>query len=179
MRVQAAFTRVSVNTATQLELTGPGAFAVEIAAKTQGEAQWIGMLDTVGLIVLLLLAYRSWKVPLLGVLPLASAGLAGLVAVALLFDRVHGITVAFGFTLIGVVQDYPIHLFSHQRPGLDPQGKCAPFVAGFGDGCCFYLYCLRYVSIFRGGWATSACNFHDCRVVGRGSDHALVVAGVD
>ena len=59
--------------------------------------------------------------PLLGVLPLASAGLAGLAALMLLFgDRVHGITLAFGFTLIGVVQDYPIHFFSHQHAGLSP-----------------------------------------------------------
>jgi predicted exporter len=78
------------------------------------------MVDTIGLLVLLLLAYRSWKIPLLGALPLASAGLAGLGAVALLFDGVHGITVAFGFTLIGVAQDYPVHFFSHQRRGVDP-----------------------------------------------------------
>jgi predicted exporter len=39
------------------------------------------------------------------VLPLASAGLAGLAAVAALFDGVHGITVAFGITLLGGVQD--------------------------------------------------------------------------
>ncbi|MDD0908399.1 MMPL family transporter [Xylella fastidiosa subsp. multiplex] len=147
--VQAAFTRVSVNTATQLELTGPGAFAVEIAAKTQGEAQWIGMLDTVGLIVLLLLAYRSWKVPLLGVLPLASAGLAGLVAVALLFDRVHGITVAFGFTLIGVVQDYPIHLFSHQRPGLDPRENARHLWPALATGV--VSTCIAYVTFLFSG----------------------------
>ena len=50
-----------------------------------------------------------------------SAGLAGLGAVAWWFaGGVHGITVAFGFTLIGVVKDYPIHLFSHQRAGITP-----------------------------------------------------------
>jgi predicted exporter len=27
-----------------------------------------------------------------------------------LFGAVHGITLAFGFTLIGVAQDYPLHL---------------------------------------------------------------------
>lgn len=101
-------------------MTGPGAFSVEIGGSTAREAQWIGTIDGIALALLLLLAYRSWKMPLLGALPLASAGLAGLGAVALLFDGVHGITVAFGFTLIGVVQDYPIHFFSHQRAGLSP-----------------------------------------------------------
>ena len=70
-----------------------------------------------GLIVLMWIAYRRLGIILLGALPLASGGLAGLGAVVLGFDGVHGITVAFGFTLIGVVQDYPIHLFSHQRAG--------------------------------------------------------------
>ncbi|HHW4680376.1 MAG TPA: MMPL family transporter, partial [Xylella taiwanensis] len=147
--VQAAFTRVAVNTATQLELTGPGAFAVEITARTQGEAQWIGILDTAGLIVLLLLAYRSWKVPVLGVLPLASAGLAGLAAVALLFDSVHGITVAFGFTLIGVVQDYPIHVFSHQRPDLDPRENARHLWPTLATGV--VSTCIAYVTFLFSG----------------------------
>ena len=104
-----------------LEIIGPGAFADEIGSRTAREAGWIGTVDSIGLVLLLLIAYRSWKIPLLGVLPLASAGLAGLATLVLLFgDRVHGITIAFGFTLIGVVQDYPIHFFSHQHAGLSP-----------------------------------------------------------
>ena len=46
-------------------------------------------------------------------LPLASAILAGIVAVGLAFGFIHGMTLAFGITLLGVVDDYPIHLFSH------------------------------------------------------------------
>jgi predicted exporter len=127
----------------ELLLSGPGAFSVEIGGRTQAEAQWIGSLDTIGLVLLLVVAYRSWKIPVLGILPLASAGLAGLGAVALLFDGVHGITVAFGFTLIGVVQDYPIHLFSHQRPGVSPRDNARalwPTLAtGVASTCIAYL----------------------------------------
>ncbi|CAD0357477.1 MMPL family transporter [Xanthomonas hortorum] len=147
--VQAAFAKVSKGTSTTLVLTGPGAFAVEITARTQGEAQWIGTLDTVGLVLLLLVAYRSWKIPVLGVLPLASAGLAGLGAVALLFDGVHGITVAFGFTLIGVVQDYPIHLFSHQRPGLDPRDNARHLWPTLATGV--VSTCIAYVTFLFSG----------------------------
>ncbi|KAB7770571.1 MMPL family transporter [Xanthomonas maliensis] len=147
--VQAAFAKISKGTATRLTLTGPGAFAVEITARTQGEAQWIGTLDTVGLVLLLLVAYRSWKIPVLGVLPLASAGLAGLGAVALLFEGVHGITVAFGFTLIGVVQDYPIHLFSHQRPGLDPRANARHLWPTLATGV--VSTCIAYVTFLFSG----------------------------
>lgn len=119
--IRDSFARQAGEGAATLEVVGPGAFSVDIGGRTQAEAQRIGLVDTIGLILLLLVAYRSWKMPLLGVLPLASAGIAGLAAVALLFPGgVHGITIAFGFTLIGVVQDYPIHFFSHQRAGLSP-----------------------------------------------------------
>ena len=128
----------------RLEISGPGAFSVEIGGRTEREARWIGTVDTVGLVLLLLVAYRSWRIPLLGVLPLASAGLAGLAAVALLFgDRVHGITIAFGFTLIGVVQDYPIHFFSHQHAGLSPwrnvRALWPTLATGVASTCIAYL----------------------------------------
>ncbi|WP_024868495.1 MMPL family transporter [Pseudoxanthomonas suwonensis] len=106
----------------ELEISGPGAFAVAIRDRTEREMGWIGTADTLGLLLLLGLAYRRWSMPLLGALPLASGGLAGLGAVALLSGGgVHGITIAFGFTLIGVAQDYPIHFFSHLRPGQSPR----------------------------------------------------------
>ena len=41
-------------------------------------------------------------------------------AVGAMFGAVHGITLAFGFTLIGVAQDYPLHLLSHRRADRAP-----------------------------------------------------------
>ncbi|MBV8157498.1 MAG: xanthomonadin transporter, partial [Dyella sp.] len=38
-------------------------------------------------------------------------------ALVLLFPQVHGITLAFGFTLLGVAQEYPIRVLSHRRAG--------------------------------------------------------------
>ena len=147
--IHADFAAVSAGTGSKLVLTGPGAFSVEIGARTAGEAQLIGMVDSIGLILLLWLAYRSWKMPLLGALPLATAGLAGLGAVALLFDGVHGITVAFGFTLIGVVQDYPIHLFSHQRPGVSPWDNARALWPTLATGV--VATCIAYVTFLFSG----------------------------
>jgi predicted exporter len=141
--LRAAFDAVRGDSGATMQATGPGAFSVEIGNRTRQEAGWIGTVDTLSLILLLWFAYRTWKAPLLGVLPLASAGLAGLAAVALLFDGVHGITVAFGFTLIGVVQDYPIHLFSQQRAGMSPYDSARriwPTLAtGVASTCIAYL----------------------------------------
>ena len=141
--VHAAFAAAAGDSGARLQMAGPGAFSVEIGGRTAREAQWIGTIDSIGLVLLLLFAYRSWRAPLLGVLPLATAGLAGLAAVALAFDAVHGITVAFGFTLIGVVQDYPIHFLSQQRAGIGPRDNVRALwpalVTGVVATCIAYL----------------------------------------
>lgn len=147
--IRNAFEDARGDSASQLTLTGPGAFSVEIGGRTAAEANRIGMVDTVGLILLLLVAYRNWKQPLLGILPLASAGLAGLAAVSALFDGVHGITIAFGFTLIGVVQDYPIHLFSHQHPGLSPWANARRIWPTLATGVA--STCIAYFTFFTSG----------------------------
>lgn len=146
--IEAAYARTGGAPAA-LAMTGPGAFSVEIGGRTQREAGWIGSVDTVGLVLLLLVAYRSWRTPLFGVLPLASAGLAGLGAVALLFPGVHGITIAFGFTLIGVVQDYPIHLFSHQRAGVSPWANARAIWPTLATGV--VSTCIAYVTFLVSG----------------------------
>ena len=147
--IRADFAKASAGTGTRLVLTGPGAFSVEIGGRTAAEAQWIGLVDSIGLVLLLFFAYRSWKMPILGALPLATAGLAGLGAVVLGFDGVHGITVAFGFTLIGVVQDYPIHLFSHQRPGLSPWANARSLWPTLATGV--VSTCIAYVTFLFSG----------------------------
>lgn len=102
----------------KLEISGPGAFAERMAAQTRGEATRLGGFGIAGLLLLMALAYRSLSLPLLGALPLATGAVAGLASTAWLFGEVHGITLAFGFTLLGVAQDYPVHLFSHRRIGV-------------------------------------------------------------
>ena len=147
--IRTRFAAVSADSATRLDITGPGAFAVEVGERTRREASWIGTADGIALVLLLWIAYRSWKAPLLGVLPLATAGLAGLAAVALLFEGVHGITLAFGFTLIGVAQDYPIHLFSHQRPGLSPWDSARALWPTLGTGV--VATCIAYLTFMVSG----------------------------
>jgi predicted exporter len=95
------------------------------------------------MLLLMLASYRSISAVLLAALPLLSAGLAGLAAVSAAFGTVHGITLAFGFTLIGVAQDYPLHLFSHQHRGLSPLANARalwPTLAtGVASTCIAYL----------------------------------------
>ncbi|MBS7458751.1 MMPL family transporter [Coralloluteibacterium stylophorae] len=127
----------------RMTVSGPGAFSVLMRGRTAGEAGTLGGVATLGMIVLLLVAYRAWRIPLLGALPLASAALVGLAAVSLVFGGIHGITLAFGFTLIGVAQDYPVHLFSHRRPGVsarqDVRRLWPTLLTGVVSTCLAYL----------------------------------------
>ena len=117
--IQHAFDALPDHDNASLVVSGPGYFSVVANAQTRGQAEWIGRISTVGFIVLLLLAYRSIGSLLFSALPIASAALAGIAALVVLFPQVHGITLAFGFTLLGVAQEYPIRVLSHRRAGED------------------------------------------------------------
>lgn len=127
----------------KLSVSGSGYFSAVIRDHTQNEAAWFGAAATAGLILLMWIAYRNLAFTLLAALPLLSGALAGLAAVSALYDSVHGITLAFGFTLIGVAQDYPIHLFSHLEPGeaaLKTARKVwPPLATGVASTCIAYL----------------------------------------
>jgi predicted exporter len=133
----------------RMTVSGAGAFSALMKRKTQAEATLLGTLDTVGLIVLLFLAYRSISFVILGALPIASAGVAGLVAVSAAFGSVHGITLAFGFTLIGVAQDYPIHLFSHLHPPKTPLQTARTVWPTLATGV--VSTCIAYLAFLRSG----------------------------
>jgi predicted exporter len=143
------FADVRVDPGLQLDVSGPGAFTVLMQERTQRDAQWIGTFDTVGIVTLLLVAYRSLLVLGLCALPLVSGGLVGLAAVALGFGSVHAITIAFGFTLIGVAQDYPVHLFSHRHPGQSPHRSARALWPTLATGVA--STCVAYVAFFFSG----------------------------
>jgi predicted exporter len=138
-----AFQQTAEQTSARLIVSGSGYFSSVIKNRTQAEATYFGLAATAGMLALMWVAYRRLGFTLLAALPLLSAALAGLAVVAALFDSVHGITLAFGFTLIGVAQDYPIHLFSHLHPGQDPvvtaRRVWPPLATGVVSTCIAYL----------------------------------------
>lgn len=123
--------------------SGPGYFSVVLSKQTQAQADMIGLVSTVGFIVLVLLAYRSVGSLLLGGLPVISGGLAGIGMLLLWFPSVHGITLAFGFTLLGVAQEYPLRVLSHRRAGEDAlasvRGLWPILLTAIASACIAYL----------------------------------------
>lgn len=156
--LQQAFTTIAAGTQLKIAVSGAGKFSVLMEERTRGEAQALGAAATVGMILLLLIAYRGVGSVVLSALPLASAGLAGLAAVSALFGTVHGITLAFGFTLIGVAQDYPIHLLSHRHATRSPVAVARELWPTLATGVA--STCIAYATfLFSGviGLAQLAC----------------------
>ena len=106
--------------AARLLESGPGVFAVRARTTMERDATRFSLLAVIVVASLLLFAYRSLRVLLLGLLPVASGALAGIAAVALEFGFVHGITLGFGVTLIGESVDYAIYLCTQTAPGAAP-----------------------------------------------------------
>ena len=115
--VDQAFSNLSGPSTLKLEKTGVGAFSVELQRTIRAEAKKRTILASGALLLILLLIYRSPRYILLATLPIGMGFLVGLSVLTLIFDSVHGITLAFGVTLMGVAIDYPLHLFSHSRQG--------------------------------------------------------------
>jgi len=99
-------------------VSGTGYFSALMGGRVSAEVAWLGTATTIAMLVLLVVAYRSVGSLVYSALPLLSAGAVGLAVVSAVFGSVHGITLAFGFTLIGVAQDYPLHLLSHRHAGI-------------------------------------------------------------
>jgi len=98
-------------------------FAADSAQSAQADIGLISLGSTIGVILLMLLVFRSLKAFLL---PMISIGLGVLFAFLLcqtLFGAVHILTLVFGASLIGVVVDYSLHYFYfcvHQQQMHNP-----------------------------------------------------------
>lgn len=106
--------------AASLRMTGPAVFAVDARGVIMHEAVRLSALSSLLIAAFLLAVYRSVRVLALGMLPVASGALAGVAAVALGFNIVHGVTLGFGVTLIGESVDYSVYLFLQSQ---DPAGQ--------------------------------------------------------
>lgn len=75
------------------------------------EITWVGGGATLGILLLLLLAFRRWRV-LLAFVPVLVGMLFGSVVCVALFGQMHVMTLVLGSSLIGVAVDYPLHYLS-------------------------------------------------------------------
>lgn len=87
---------------------GAAFFAHAGAETALDESTRIGLLSTLGTVLLILLAYRALAPLWLSLLVIGAGVLIGLVASLLIFDELHVATLLFGVSLIGVAVDYSL-----------------------------------------------------------------------
>lgn len=97
----------------RLRQSGVGRFALRAESQIRGDITRISTISTLGVIALFLVLFRGPRLVLLSLVPLAAGVLTATALSLLLFGRIHGLTLAFGASLIGICIDYPVHLFNH------------------------------------------------------------------
>ena len=136
----------------RLLLTGPPVFAVETEQTVKNESSWLSITAVVLVAAFLYANFHSLTPIVLSLFPLICGFAAGVLGVNLAFGFIHGITLAFGATLIGVAVDYPIHLFSHAdgADGLENSLKSIWPTLFLGAGTTALGYCALWFSGFPG-----------------------------
>lgn len=103
--------------AVKLTVSGAPLFALESRTRIQQESQQLTMMASLFMLLFMGFVYRSARRVLMTTLPLAGGMLAAIACVSFYFGTLHGITLAFGVTLMGVALDYPVHVLSHIHRG--------------------------------------------------------------
>ncbi|SMF93299.1 Predicted exporter [Methylomagnum ishizawai] len=166
-RVRERFQTLRTDPAMRLVLGGPGPLSVESNRRITHDAAWLSGLNS-GLVMLLLFGvYRSLRVLGLGLVPLLTGVVSGAAATRWAFGEVHGITLGFGATLVGVAADYPNHFFTHLSPREPPARAMARIwptlrlglltnVAGFAAMLFSGFAGLAQLAVFAGGGLLAA-----------------------
>jgi predicted exporter len=118
LKIESTILKISKKHNVDILKSGVFFFAAEAAKEAKKDIQLISTLSSIGVLFLLIITFRSVK-PLLLTLTSICLGVIFATAVNLsIYGSIHILTIVFGASLIGIVVDYSIHYFYHQK-------KCA------------------------------------------------------
>lgn len=83
--------------------------------QARSEISTVGLGSALGILLILLLVFRSPALVVLAFLPIMFGVLLGLVVCYWLFGSVHVVALVFGASLVGVAIDYVLHFFTHRH----------------------------------------------------------------
>ena len=121
--IDAEFARLNSLYNDQLVLEQSGINRVSVATErgVRANISFVSTLSITMVCGLFLLFFRSFRQLAIVIMAPAAGFLTALGLALSIPDPLHGITLAFGFVLIGVAIDYPIHLINHHA--LAPEGR--------------------------------------------------------
>jgi predicted exporter len=158
------FAALAAEQSTPLTLgrSGVNRYAVRAAAAIRADIQRVSIASSIALCAGLLLLFRSLRMVALAAIPVLSGLIAGCAAGLFFFDRLHGVTLAFGAALISVSVDYVVHLYCHDALVAPEEGArgslralrlplataCLTTIAGFAALAGSSLGGLREIGTF-------------------------------
>lgn len=104
--------QVSASTGVELLYTGSLFYTRSGSEQARGEISTVGLGSAIGIVMLLLLVFRSPTLLLLAFLPIATGVMVGLSVTWWVFGSVHVMALVFGASLVGVAIDYSLHFFA-------------------------------------------------------------------
>lgn len=121
--IEAAIAEVTAEHGVVVERSALHRFAVTSERAVRADVQTLSTLSSLAVLTILLVAFRSLRQLVLVAVPMAAGVLAATAVTLVVFGGIHGLTLAFGTTLIGVCVDYPVHLLTHHA--VAPRGTPA------------------------------------------------------
>jgi len=109
----------------KVESSGANRFAVTTQKSMKADIERVFSLSTLGLILLFLALFRSFRRLIFLLLPLASGLVFATWLSLVVYGGLHALTLAFGSALIGVAIDYPVHILSHHDLEKEKQSAAA------------------------------------------------------
>lgn len=110
--IKASYTQAVTEdgSATEVLMTGMILHSAAASLQAQSEISNFGLLSLIGVIIIILLAFRA-VIPLLACLAvIACALLVGITALALLFNEIHLLAFVFAVSILGIAVDYGFHV---------------------------------------------------------------------
>jgi predicted exporter len=97
----------------RMQTAGTAQYAIASEAQIKGDVNRIGAISTVGMLVIFLVLFGSVRMILVGFVPMLFGSAVAVLACEAWFGEIHGITIAFGTSLLGVGLDYVEHYYAH------------------------------------------------------------------
>lgn len=108
-----------------MESSGLARFSIRAEETIKADIQRTTIFSLLGLFALCLFVLRSFRLVAMTTVPIGCAMLCATAVSLLLYGRVHGLTFAFGASLIGVCVDYVVHFYVHHTMRPDARGARA------------------------------------------------------
>ncbi len=104
---------LQVSAKARVDIASVYAFSRDARRQIERDINRISALSTAAIVLLFLLLFRSLRSLVLSALTLGAGVVAGACACRLFFGGIHGITLAFGASLLGVGIDFVAHYVNH------------------------------------------------------------------